>query len=103
MTVKVPLIKGLTKKRIIPCMTCEGTGIRECSKLEDYHRGEYAYWNELCYTCEGEGRVLELTHRSRVELEMPNGSTTSHPIESKYWEPLNGRKTQDIYKVGRNA
>ena len=103
MTLVIPLDKGLTKKRIIPCMTCEGTGIRECSELTDYHRGDYDYWNEFCSFCKGDGRVVEVVHHSRVELDLPNGKTSSHSVESKYHEPLNGRTTQDIYKVGRDA
>ena len=103
MTFKIPLDKGLTQLGIVMCTRCKGTGILERSELENYHRGEYEYWKELCNVCDGEGRMVELTHRSRVELEMPDGSTTSHPIESKYWEPLSGRKTQDIYKIGRDA
>ena len=103
MTLVIPLDKGLTQRGIVMCTRCKGTGIRECSELTDYHRGDYDYWNEFCSFCKGDGRVVEVVHHSRVELEMPDGSTTSHPIESKYWEPLSGRKTQDIYKVGRDA
>jgi hypothetical protein len=103
MTVRIPLDKGLTSKRIVVCKTCQGTGVRECSELENYHRGEYDYWKELCKTCGGEGRMVEGVHRSRVELEMPDGSVTSHHVESLYQDPLSGRKTQDIYKIGRDA
>ena len=103
MTVKIPLDKGLTQRGIVMCTRCKGTGILERSELTDYHRGDYDYWNEFCSFCKGEGRVVEIAHHSRVELDLPNGETSSHSVESKYWEPLNGRKTQDIYKVGRNA
>lgn len=103
MTILIPLDKGLTSKQIVACTICDSTGIKSRSELTDYHRGDYDYWNEFCSFCEGEGRVLELTHHSRVKLALPNGKTSSHSVESKYREPLNGRKTQDIYKIGRDA
>jgi DnaJ-class molecular chaperone len=103
MTFKIPLDKGYTVKRIIACTTCKSTGVRECSELENYHRGEYEYWKELCSMCWGEGRVVEVTHKSRVALELPNGTMKLSDIEGSYQEPLNGRKTSDIYKIGRDA
>lgn len=99
MTVRIPLDKGITHKRIVACKACESTGIRQCSELTDYHRGDYDYWNEFCSHCGGEGRVVEVSHHSVVELEMPNGDTKLHTVQSKYLEPLNGRTTQNIYEV----
>lgn len=89
-----------TTKKIVCCSVCNGTGIRECEELTSYHKGEYDYWNELCYHCGGEGRVLEVKYYSRVDLILPNGKTDCQSIERKDVEKLDGRKTSDIYQIG---
>lgn len=98
---KVPSEKWSTTGKIVCCSVCDGSGIRVCSELTDYHKGEYDNWNELCSFCGGDGRVLELKHYTRVDLVLPDGKTDYQSIERKVVEKLNGRKTSDIYKVGR--
>jgi DnaJ-class molecular chaperone len=50
-----------TNTKIIICEKCRGTGVVHKSELEDYHRGEYREWDEICPTCHGAGRLEELT------------------------------------------
>lgn len=46
---------------IIICGACDGNGYIEHNELEDYHRGEYRYWNEKCEQCQQSGRVMKST------------------------------------------
>ena len=81
---------------------CKGQGIYSKRELTDYHKGEYDTWREFCTCCDGEGRMLECIYTTRVRLELPNSSYTDYTtIEKVYSEKLHGRKTQDIYKIGR--
>lgn len=101
MTVQIPLDKACTYTSIVACDVCCSTGIQQRSTLTDYHRGDYDYWNALCSFCKGDGRVLEIVQHSIVELQLPNGKTSTRTVESKYQECLNGRTTQDIYTIGK--
>lgn len=47
--------------KIILCTTCHGKGVIEHEELTNYHKREYDSWFETCRTCEGNGRVVEIT------------------------------------------
>jgi len=51
---------------IIICSRCKGIGIIENSELEDYHKGEYRYWNTVCEFCNGTGRQQVETINSSI-------------------------------------
>ena len=99
---KVPSEVWFTTKKIIGCKRCEGSGVRECSELTNYHRGEYDHWLEYCTFCGGEGRVIQNTYTTRLEITLPRGQNEYKTIEYTDIENLNGRKTSDFYKVGRD-
>lgn len=101
MTVKIPADKTFIFKRIIGCTVCKGTGTRGCSEVTNYHHNEYDEWLELCYTCGGDGRLINIVCETQVELDLPNDKKSYHTVCSEYTEPLNGRTTQDIYRIGR--
>jgi len=42
--------------KISICVECEGKGTISKSELQDYHKGEYRYWDVLCGVCKGSGR-----------------------------------------------
>lgn len=89
-------------KDIVLCSICKGSGVYLKEELTDYHRGDYDTRYEFCATCGGEGRMIECTYTARVRLELPNNSYTDYKtIKKLYSEKLDGRKTQDIYKIGR--
>lgn len=46
---------------ILLCDMCDGHGVTGQSELEDYHKGEYKYWNVVCQKCKGSGRLLQTT------------------------------------------
>lgn len=48
-------------KEIILCTSCNGRGSIEQKELEDYHKGEYRFWDERCETCKGSGRLIRET------------------------------------------
>ena len=88
-------------KQIVACPICSGSGVYSCSTLVDYHNRDYEYWNELCSACDGEGRILKFTHTVSFELTLPNGERKLQHVENTYTEKLSGRKTEDIYLIGR--
>lgn len=47
-------------REIIVCDNCKGHGTIGQSELEDYHRGEYRYWNTVCTKCNGSGRMMQV-------------------------------------------
>ena len=85
--------------RIICCNCCKGEGVIHCGELTDYHRGDYSYWDELCWMCDGEGRVVEVNYNARLEFVLPNGERKYENLSHKNTEKLNGRKTTDIYMI----
>lgn len=99
MSVKLTTDQGWISKKIICCPVCKGEGIYSKSELTDYHKGEYDHWNEFCNTCEG--RVIGVKHTVRVEIDLPDGTRSSNTIENNCIETLNGRRTEDIYTIGR--
>lgn len=96
---QIPETAWLATEKII---VCSGEGIRACTELTDYHRYEYAYWNELCSFCLGEGRVVETTYTSRVDYLIPGKGKQSKTITETVTKGIKGLRTEDIYKVGRN-
>jgi hypothetical protein len=90
---------------IISCSHCQGKGISERDALTDYHRDEYVYWNEFCSACDGEGRLIKTRYSFRIEFKTPDcqydwaNSHVDHTHE--VITKLNGRKTSDIYRIGR--
>ena len=52
-------MQKMKESKILICKTCKGKGTTEHSELQDYHRGEYKYWNEVCWKCKGTGRLLQ--------------------------------------------
>lgn len=49
-----------TNEEIMLCGPCKGTGLLQNSELEDYHNGTYRYWNTVCRTCKGLGRLKKV-------------------------------------------
>jgi len=49
-----------TKKTIVICSKCGGTGKVECSERYDYHHGYDWEWDEPCNQCGGTGRMWEI-------------------------------------------
>jgi hypothetical protein len=98
---KIPSEEWFTTKKIVCCNVCEGSGIRECSELTCYHRGDYDYWKEYCSFCEGQGRVIEYTYSTRLDIILPNNKLEYKSIEYKNQSPLKHLTTADIYKIGR--
>ena len=91
--------------KIVACSVCNSSGIVSREELVDYHKGDYDVWNELCSGCDGEGRIIETTHSFRIEFNTPDSKTTYTNSFKDYShisvEKLGGRKTSDIYKIGR--
>ncbi len=91
--------------KIVPCMTCKGTGVVERSECTSYHNSEYEYWNELCTRCDGDGRLVQVEYSFRVEFTTPDSKYKFADAHQDYMhtaiEKLDGRKTADIYKIGR--
>lgn len=102
MTVKLTTDQGWISKKIVCCPVCKGEGVTSRSELTDYHKGEYDYWCDFCSTCGGEGRVINVNHTVRVEIDLPDGTKSSNTIKNNCIETLNGRRTEDIYTVGRH-
>ena len=61
-------------KEILICEGCSGSGIVQQSELEDYHKGEYRYWNTVCTMCKGNGRLLKTTEVTIVPYDNPEVS-----------------------------
>lgn len=91
--------------KIIPCMTCKGTGALERSECTSYHNADYEYWYELCTRCDGEGRLVQVDYSFRVEFSTPTCKHSYPNAHQDYThtdvEKLSGRKTSDVYKIGR--
>lgn len=102
MILTIPADDSLVSHEIVICDVCSGRGISARSELVDYHRGEYDRWNVFCTHCGGEGRMLLIKACTQVTQQLANGDSKVHNLTHHYLEPLNGRKTQDIYKVGRD-
>jgi DnaJ-class molecular chaperone len=49
----------MTKKEIIICHGCKGSGKVDKRELEDYHHNTYYEWDEVCPDCNGFGRVMQ--------------------------------------------
>lgn len=47
------------EEKIVVCWNCKGFGKKECSEIVDYHKNEYTYWDEVCRTCNGHGRLKQ--------------------------------------------
>jgi hypothetical protein len=90
---------------IVVCSHCQGKGISERDAMTDYRRDEYVYWNEYCSACDGEGRLIKTKYMFRImfktpdfQHDWPNSHVDhSHEVITK----LSGRKTSDIYEIGR--
>jgi hypothetical protein len=94
-----------SSSKIIPCMTCKGTGVVEQTECTSYHNSDYDYWNELCTRCDGDGRLVQVDYAFRVEFSTPNSLYSFPNAHQDYYhstvEKLDGRTTSDIYKLGR--
>ncbi len=99
---KIPSEEWWTTKKIIACERCNGSGVREYQELTNYHRGEYDTWLDYCSFCGGEGRVVQNTYTARLDIELPRNQKQYKTLEYSDIEKLDGRKTSDLYKVGRD-
>jgi hypothetical protein len=87
-------------RKICICDICKGTGIREKEEITSYHNRDYHYWNELCSHCDGQGRKVQNLCIYDLEIVLPDGKISRERIEKITYEKLNGRKTEEIYKIG---
>lgn len=99
---KIPSEAWWTTKKIVCCARCQGAGVREYQELTNYHRGEYDSWLDYCTTCGGEGRVVENKYTLTLNITLPRGQIEYKTVEYSDIEKLDGRKTSDLYKVGRD-
>jgi len=64
--------KNWHKSAITICEQCEGKGYEDKSELEDYHKGEYRYWEILCRQCKGTGRIITKTETTEITAPYDN-------------------------------
>jgi len=69
------------KSEIVICSKCEGKGHLERSELQDYHKGEYRYWDELCSHCEGSGRII--TKTETIETVEPYNNSIADKLAAE--------------------
>lgn len=86
-------------ENIVPCWACKGSGIFEKEQVISYHNNDYEYYNEVCGNCDGEGRLLESKYNVRISVTVPNKSSENIDFAKSYYEKLNGRTVEDIYKI----
>ena len=79
------MIRNQTITEIIACDTCRGNGYIECSELVDYHKGDYDCWNEICYSCNGSGRIVKTT---TIEYKKFDNSIVENLLKEKIIEKL---------------
>jgi len=77
------------KSSIVICSKCEGKGHNDKSELQDYHKGEYRHWEELCRYCKGSGRIITRTETTET-VEPYNNS-----IADKLAAEITFKKLQD--------
>ena len=87
---------------IVQCYACNSSGFIERKELISYHNNDYDCWNELCYKCNGEGRVLKIDYFLEAEFRQKHNYSTIKKFITTEEEPLNGRTTKDIYKIGKD-
>ncbi len=94
-------VTEFTQRSICPCPRCGGTGVYVRSKVENYHDYYEVSWNEFCSECKGEGRVVKIDRA--FTLYETGGVLPSFigVVNKTTYEPLNGRKTADIYPIGK--
>jgi DnaJ-class molecular chaperone len=88
-------------KKIVPCSSCNGSGIIEVEKLTSYHNNDYSYYNEVCKKCDGDGRLLETKYVVKISVIIPNDKYETIDFSKSYHEKLNGRTIEDIYKISK--
>lgn len=87
---------------IVQCSVCNSSGFVEKQELINYHNHDYDYWNELCPKCNGEGRILKTEYFLEATYQLKHAYNNIRTFITKEEEPLAGRTTKDIYKIGRN-
>jgi DnaJ-class molecular chaperone len=91
--------ESITKK-IVPCLSCNGSGITEVSELVSYHNNDYDYFNKVCCNCDGEGRMLETKITAKISVKIKDMRIDKNvDFSTSHHEKLNGRTIQDIYKI----
>ena len=87
---------------IVQCLVCKSSGFIERKEITSYHNNDYDYWNELCYHCKGEGRVLKTIYLLEATFRKGDGYNSIRTFITEEEEPLNGRTTKDIYNIREN-
>lgn len=68
---------------VIICKQCEGTGLVGHSELQDYHKGEYRYWNTVCGICKGTGRLKKVVTITEEITPYDNSEVTMLILKQK--------------------
>lgn len=75
---KADLIQGLIDKRMAHvtthlsiCSQCQGTGVTYRDELIDYHRRDYATFEETCSHCKGVGSFFNKEVTMKVTISYP--------------------------------
>lgn len=88
---------------VVSCSCCKGKGIVERKEIVSYHNNDYDYWNDLCYVCDGEGRIIEYEYAFAIKFEDPvqKKNKVTQSYTHIVYEKFEGRKISDIYTIGR--
>jgi DnaJ-class molecular chaperone len=71
-----------TEENIVLCVPCKGSGKKVKSERYDHHHKYDWVWDEVCFECDGHGRIWEVVETTHRKLSEEDLKLTPKPKEA---------------------